>query len=140
MGIYDVTARKAHQWTMVVLVAVGFVLGAPWGALPLALAGGIMLLGRFWWPADVVRQFLMRAWNARRLRGVLTASNANATPFWESLGEAPDGRATLVMFSTPACAACHTAQAPAVRVVEQRLGASEVRVIRVDAAQRPEVA
>ena len=60
MGMYDVTARKAHQWTMVVLVAVGFVLGAPWGALPLALAGGIMLLGRFWWPADVVRQFVWR--------------------------------------------------------------------------------
>jgi hypothetical protein len=61
MGMYDVTARKAHQWTMVVLVAVGFVLGAPWGALPLALAGGIMLLGRFWWPADLVRQFVWRA-------------------------------------------------------------------------------
>jgi Domain of unknown function (DUF4395) len=60
MGLYDVTARKAHQWTMVVLVALGFVLGAPWGALPLALAGGIMLLGRFWWPADVVRQFVWR--------------------------------------------------------------------------------
>jgi hypothetical protein len=60
MGTYDVTARKTHQWTMVVLVALGFVLGAPWGALPLALAGGIMLLGRFWWPADVVRQFVWR--------------------------------------------------------------------------------
>jgi hypothetical protein len=60
MGMFDVTARKAHQWTMVVLVAVGFVLGAPWGALPLAVAGGIMLLGRFWWPADVVRQFVWR--------------------------------------------------------------------------------
>src|ERR1700694_972680 len=60
MGVYDVTARKAHQWTMVVLVALGFVLGAPWGAWPLALAGAIMLLGRFWWPADVVRQFVWR--------------------------------------------------------------------------------
>jgi hypothetical protein len=60
MGLYDVTARKAHQWTMVALVALGFVFGSPWGALPLALAGGIMLLGRFWWPADVVRQFVWR--------------------------------------------------------------------------------
>src|SRR5258708_4368508 len=60
MGIFDVTARKAHQWSMVVLVALGFVLGAPWGALPLGLAGAIMLVGRFWWPADVVRQFVWR--------------------------------------------------------------------------------
>src|SRR5947207_10211009 len=60
MGIYDVTARKAHQWTMVGLVALGFVLGEPTGALPLALAGAIMLLGRFWWPADLVRQFVWR--------------------------------------------------------------------------------
>ena len=60
MGIYDVTARKAHQWTMVVLVVLGFVLGEPRGALPLALAGAIMLVGRFWWPADLVRQFVWR--------------------------------------------------------------------------------
>jgi Domain of unknown function (DUF4395) len=60
MGMYDVTARKTHQWTMVALVALGFVLGVPWGALPLALAGGIMLVGRFWWPADVVRQLVWR--------------------------------------------------------------------------------
>jgi hypothetical protein len=60
MGIYDVTARKAHQWTMVALVVLAFVLGAPVGALPLALAGGIMLIGRFWWPADLVRQFVWR--------------------------------------------------------------------------------
>jgi hypothetical protein len=60
MGMFDVTARKAHQWTMVFLVALGFVLGEPKGAVPLALAGAIMLLGRFWWPADLVRQFVWR--------------------------------------------------------------------------------
>jgi len=60
MGMFDVTARKTHQWAMVVLVALGFVLGEPKGAVPLALAGAIMLLGRFWWPADVVRQFVWR--------------------------------------------------------------------------------
>lgn len=58
--MYDVTARKAHQWTMVALVVVGFVLGEPRGALPLLLAGAIMLAGRFWWRADVVRQFVWR--------------------------------------------------------------------------------
>jgi len=60
MGVYDVTARKTHQWSMVVLVVLGFVLGEPRGAFPLALAGAIMLVGRFWWPADVVRQFVWR--------------------------------------------------------------------------------
>src|SRR5437588_7693910 len=60
MGTFDVTARKTHQWTMVLLVALGFVFGEPNGALPLALAGAIMLAGRFWWPADVVRQFVWR--------------------------------------------------------------------------------
>jgi hypothetical protein len=73
MGIYDVTARKAHQWAMVALVAFGFVLGEPYGAFPLALAGAVMLLGRFWWPADLVRQFVWRVaepagWLARRDR------------------------------------------------------------------------
>src|SRR5213082_3115063 len=57
---FDVTARKAHQWTMVALIVVGFLLGAPRGAIALALAGAIMLVGRFWWPADVVRQLTWR--------------------------------------------------------------------------------
>ena len=79
----------------------------------------------------------VRGLNARRLRQLLAS---NPAPFWDSLGEAPDGRPTLVTFSTPSCAACRSAQAPAVSVVEQRLGASEVRIIRVDAALRPEIA
>jgi hypothetical protein len=65
---FDVTARKAHQWTMVALVVVGFLLGAPRGALALALAGAIMLVGRFWWPADVVRQL---TWRVLEPRGLL---------------------------------------------------------------------
>jgi hypothetical protein len=55
--MHDVTARKAHQWSMVALIVVGFVLGS-W--VPLVVAGVIMLLGRFWWPADLVRQFVWR--------------------------------------------------------------------------------
>ena len=71
MGTYDITARKAHQWTMVLLVAFGFLLGEPNGAVPLAIAGAVMLVGRFWWPADVVRQFVWRvAEPAGRLRRV----------------------------------------------------------------------
>lgn len=60
MPLYDRTARKAHQWTMVVLVAAGLILGGIPGVLLLAIAGAIMLAGRFWWPADVVRQLTWR--------------------------------------------------------------------------------
>ncbi len=58
--LYDRTARKAHQWTMVALVAVALILEGVPGALLLTAAGLIMLAGRFWWPADVVRQLVWR--------------------------------------------------------------------------------
>jgi Domain of unknown function (DUF4395) len=69
---YDVTARKTHQWTMVALVVVGFVLGglvSEWVAVALlAVAGLIMLVGRFVWQADVVRQLV---WGVLEPRGIL---------------------------------------------------------------------
>lgn len=58
--LYDRTARRAHQWTMVALVAAGLVLQGSAGGLLIALAGVIMLIGRFWWPADIVRQLVWR--------------------------------------------------------------------------------
>src|SRR5204863_6825257 len=61
LPLYDRTARKAHQWTMVVLVAAGLILQGVAGSLLIAITGGIMLVGRFWWPADVVRQLVWRA-------------------------------------------------------------------------------
>jgi len=60
LPLYDRTARKAHQWTMVVLVLAGLILGSTPGVALLALAGAIMLAGRFWWPADLVRQLTWR--------------------------------------------------------------------------------
>lgn len=70
--VYDVTARKTHQWAMVALIVAGFVLGAVVSgvvaAIPVALAGLIMLAGRFWWPADVVRQLV---WRVLEPRGIL---------------------------------------------------------------------
>src|SRR5581483_5352588 len=65
---FDVTARKAHQWTMEALVAASFVLGGRPAALLLAIAGTVMLVGRFWWPADVVRQL---TWRVLEPRGIL---------------------------------------------------------------------
>src|SRR5437773_12431477 len=58
---YDRTARRTHQWTMVVLVAAGLVIQGVAGGLLIAVAGLIMLVGRFWWPADLVRQLVWRA-------------------------------------------------------------------------------
>jgi Domain of unknown function (DUF4395) len=60
LPMYDVTARKAHQWTMVTLVAAAFVFEGAHAPLLLAIAGTIMLAGRFWWPADLVRQLVWR--------------------------------------------------------------------------------
>src|SRR5215510_12999720 len=57
---FDVTARKVHQWAMVAIVLVAFLLGTLPAAVLLALAGGVMLVGRFWWPADIFRQVTWR--------------------------------------------------------------------------------
>lgn len=60
LPLFDVTARKVHQWAMVVLIAVAFLIGPPAAAVLLAVAGGVMLVGRFWWPADIFRQVTWR--------------------------------------------------------------------------------
>ena len=60
LPVYDRTARKAHQWAMVAVVVLGLVIQGATGSLLVAIAGAIMLVGRFWWPADVVRQAVWR--------------------------------------------------------------------------------
>jgi hypothetical protein len=67
LPLYDVTARKVHQWSMVAMVAIGFLLGMPGALVLLALAGLVMLVGRFWWPADVFRQLTWRVLEPARL-------------------------------------------------------------------------
>jgi thioredoxin-like negative regulator of GroEL len=59
---------------------------------------------------------------------------------WDALEARPDGRPTIVAFSTPSCAICKSAQAPALNALVDRLGPRSVRVIQVDAAERPHVA
>jgi thiol-disulfide isomerase/thioredoxin len=80
---------------------------------------------------------LARAWSARRARRLM-AGNPDA--LWRSLNSQPDGRATLVAFSTPSCATCRTAQAPAIERARQQLGADSVRIIKIDAAREKAVA
>jgi thioredoxin-like negative regulator of GroEL len=83
----------------------------------------------------VVAVVAVRAWSGRRLAG-LKAGEAGG--LWSALGESPDGRPSLVVFSTPSCTACRTAQHPAVEVVEARFGET-LRVLKVDLSQRPAV-
>ena len=77
----------------------------------------------------------IRRWNAGRTLRVKLGR-----PDWGALGAEPDSRRTLIAFSTPSCAACHQAQAPAIERVRDRFGEDSVRVIRVDAASQPAVA
>ncbi|MBJ7600068.1 DUF4395 family protein [Candidatus Nephthysia bennettiae] len=62
------TARKVHQWAMVSLVAAAFLLGGFEAPLLLAVAGVIMLAGRFWWQLDLFRQL---TWRLLEPRGLL---------------------------------------------------------------------
>jgi len=54
------------------------------------------------------------------------------------LGAEPDGRRTLIAFSTPSCSACHQAQTPAIELAFKQL--VDVRLLRVDAARQPDAA
>jgi thioredoxin-like negative regulator of GroEL len=80
---------------------------------------------------------LVKGWTRARKRRLLAQT---PEPLWASLGMQPDGRPTLVAFSTPSCAACHTAQTPVVRLVEQEIGPASLRVVSVDLTRQPAVA
>jgi thiol-disulfide isomerase/thioredoxin len=77
-----------------------------------------------------------RALAARRLWGL---RQEEPDDLWAALGTEPDGRPAVVAFSTPSCVACRTAQDPALADLQARQEGG-VRVIHVDAAERPEVA
>jgi len=83
----------------------------------------------------VIAVVALRAWSGRRVAG-LKAGEAGR--LWNALGEAPDGRPSLVVFSTPSCTACVTAQYPAVEAVAARFGET-LRVLKVDLSRRPAV-
>jgi len=78
-----------------------------------------------------------RSWSRRQTSRLRSGP---AAVLWEELGERPDGRPVLVAFSTKGCAVCRMTQAPALEEVERRLGPSSVRIVRVDAAARPDLA
>lgn len=70
---FDKSARKFHQLTIVALLVVAY---AAQGALAVALVafvGAVMLVGRFFWPADVFRQL---AWRVLEPAGLLPRRDA----------------------------------------------------------------
>jgi thioredoxin-like negative regulator of GroEL len=83
----------------------------------------------------VAAALAVRAWSGRRVAGLNTAQSRG---LWNALGESPDGRPSLVVFSTPSCTACRTAQHPAVEAVEARFGGA-LRILKVDLSRRPAV-
>jgi hypothetical protein len=54
---FDVTARKFHQWVIVLLSAVAFVVAGPIGGAVMVVVGLVMLIGRFRDQADLFRGF-----------------------------------------------------------------------------------
>ena len=72
----------------------------------------------------------------RRLRRLHSLST---DALWAALGTCPDGRPTVVAFSTPGCAACWSAQKPALAALQQR-ARDRIRLIEIDAAEQPRVA
>lgn len=78
----------------------------------------------------------LRAFAARRTGRLRTSP---VSPLWEALGERTDGRPTVVLFSTPTCAVCRSAQIPALKMVQQRLGEASLRIINVDSPARPDL-
>lgn len=75
-------------------------------------------------------------WRSSQRIGALRAGQSGS--LWQALGESPDGRPSLVVFSTPSCTVCRTAQHPAVESVQSRFG-NALRVLKVDLSRRPAV-
>jgi thioredoxin-like negative regulator of GroEL len=85
----------------------------------------------------VLATIVARIWVRNRDR---RREAAPADSLWNALEARPDGRPTIVAFSTPSCAVCKSAQAPALDALVVRLGPASVRVIQVNATERPQVA
>jgi hypothetical protein len=58
--VFDATARKFHQYLCVILLVIGFVIGGAPGLALEAIVGVVLLVGRYWWPADIFRQITWR--------------------------------------------------------------------------------
>jgi thiol-disulfide isomerase/thioredoxin len=86
--------------------------------------------------AVAVAVLAARWWSRRSVARLRTA---HSDGLWTALGAVPDGRPSLVVFSTPSCTACRTTQHPAVEAVEASFGAA-LRVLKVDLSRQPAAA
>lgn len=55
--LFDVTARKFHQWGVVLLSGIAFVIGGTLGGAVMVAVGLLMIVGRFKDEADLLRGF-----------------------------------------------------------------------------------
>lgn len=53
--LFDVTARRFHQWSVIALSALAFALDGPTGGALMLVVGLIMVAGRFWDEVDLFR-------------------------------------------------------------------------------------
>ena len=64
---FDITARKFHQVVCVLLLVAAFIVGIPAGYWLVGLVGLVLLIGRFFWQADLFRQLAWRVLELARL-------------------------------------------------------------------------
>jgi hypothetical protein len=55
--LFDVTARKVHQWGVIVLSAIAFIVDGAAGGWIMLGTGLLMIAGRFWDQVDLIRLF-----------------------------------------------------------------------------------
>jgi thiol-disulfide isomerase/thioredoxin len=72
-------------------------------------------------------------------RGTARLRTASAEGLWTTLGATPDGRPSLIVFSTPSCTACRIEQYPAIEAVQASFGPA-LRVLSVDLSRQPAAA
>ncbi len=77
--LFDVTARKFHQWGVIALSAVAFVLGGTLGGAIMVAVGLLMIVGRFKDEADLLRGFYHAVLKPRGILSERMVSEDRAT-------------------------------------------------------------
>jgi hypothetical protein len=103
--LFDATARKFHQWGVVLLSALAFVLGGPLGGAVMLALGLLMVVGRFRDQADLLRGFYRAALVPRGiLRPRLVVEDRATRRFARVLGGTLQLLAGLLLLSGQAVA------------------------------------
>src|SRR5688572_20857142 len=77
--LFDVTARKFHQWGVIALSAIAFVLGGTVGGAIMVAVGLLMIVGRFKDEADLLRGFYRAVLKPRGILSERMVSEDRAT-------------------------------------------------------------